>query len=221
MIDAQPIAPSLVVTAPESMRGQGFVLTSEQLTIGRAIENDVRIDDPHVSRRHAVIRQSNGVVTVEDAQSSSGVIVNNLRVTGPRVLHAGDRVRLGSVELELNGSGASPSEAPSPGETARPARSELVLRLEPMRRRARRVMAGGIVLVLAGLIVAAVGYAKWVSPILTCLSQAQNDMTPVTSCIDPAGIVITAIGGLLTTAGTITVVVSLFMKRGVQRELAR
>lgn len=199
------------------MRGQGFVLASDELTIGRAVENDVRIEDPHVSRRHAVIRRTNGVVTIEDAKSSSGVIVNGVRLTRAHILRAGDRVRLGSVELELNGVATSPGQAATP---AGPTSSQLALRLEPMRRRARRVMAGGVALVLAGVITAAVGYAKWVSPILDCLNHPQQDLAPATSCIDAAGILIAAAGGLLLTVGTVMVIVSLLMRRGVQRELA-
>jgi hypothetical protein len=40
-------------------RGQSFVL-GRQISIGRSDENDVVLDDPNVSRRHAVIQQKAG-----------------------------------------------------------------------------------------------------------------------------------------------------------------
>jgi FHA domain len=203
------------------MRGQGFVLTSEQLTIGRGVENDVRIEDPRVSRRHAVIRWVRDVVTIEDAQSSAGVVVNNGRVTAPRTLRAGDRIRLGPVELELKGGSGPEPAPPRSADAGRPPHGQPVRQPRGAGRQASRVMAGGFACLLAGLVVAFVGYARWVSPILSCISRAQQVSGPATSCIDATGLLIAASGGLLMTVGMVMVIASLVMKRGVRRELAR
>jgi len=62
-------------------------LTKPVTTIGRAADNDIVLDDPSVSRRHArVVRRRNGFV-IEDLDSFNGTSV------GDRVLH-GDSARL-------------------------------------------------------------------------------------------------------------------------------
>lgn len=94
-------APELVVSAPYELRGQAFRLTKPQLTVGRALDNDVRLEDPHVSRYHALIRLDNGQVVIEDTQSSGGVSVNGLRIASPTALGPGDRVGIGGIELFL------------------------------------------------------------------------------------------------------------------------
>jgi hypothetical protein len=82
-------------------------------------------------------------------------------------------------------------------------------------------MTGGLAFLLAGVIVAAVGYTRWVSPILACINRAQEVAAPATTCIDSTGLLIAAAGGLLTTSGTVMVIVSMVMKRSARRELAR
>lgn len=93
--------PALVVTAPEALRGGRFELDKDEQSVGRAGANDIRLADPHVSRRHAWIRIAGSAVIVEDAGSTAGVVVNDVPAAGPTLLHDGDRLRLGAVELEL------------------------------------------------------------------------------------------------------------------------
>src|SRR6185312_15711290 len=73
-----------------------------QLVVGR-VGGDLTIDDPLVSRRHAVIRVAAGVLEVEDLGSLNGTWVNGERLQGPRALSAGDFVQLGSVSFEIEG----------------------------------------------------------------------------------------------------------------------
>jgi len=73
-----------------------------QLVVGR-VGGDLTIDDPLVSRRHAVIRVAAGVLEVEDLGSLNGTWVNGERLEGPRALSAGDFVQLGSVSFEIEG----------------------------------------------------------------------------------------------------------------------
>lgn len=114
--------PALVVTDPEALRGQTFALVKEAHTIGRAKANDVQLQDPYVSRRHAVIRRAGNAVIVEDSGSSAGIVVNDVLTTGPTLLHSGDRIRLGGVELELvNGPQAAPPPSLDPPTAIRPA----------------------------------------------------------------------------------------------------
>ena len=50
-------------------------------TIGRA-EGEVELNDPDVSRRHAVLRQIDDGLGIEDLGSKNGTFVNDRRVSG-------------------------------------------------------------------------------------------------------------------------------------------
>jgi hypothetical protein len=62
---------------------------------------DIVLTDPRVSRRHAVIRLSDAVLSVEDLASSAGTTVNGTPITGTTALSPGDRVEIGSTELTV------------------------------------------------------------------------------------------------------------------------
>lgn len=76
---------------------------TEQLTIGRTAECDVVINDESISKFHAVLHLTGGEFSIADAGSANGTLVNDEQVpnfaSGATVLKAGDRVRLGSVEV--------------------------------------------------------------------------------------------------------------------------
>jgi pSer/pThr/pTyr-binding forkhead associated (FHA) protein len=74
-------------------------LTRPITHIGRGLIADVRLEDPHVSRRHAIIAirgDGPGAVRVLDDRSSGGTFVNGVEVT-VAVLNDGDIVRIGRV----------------------------------------------------------------------------------------------------------------------------
>lgn len=64
--------------------------------IGRGLISDVRLEDLHVSRRHAIIAQRGDGVRVLDDRSSTGTFVNGRQVT-VAYLTDGDVLRLGRV----------------------------------------------------------------------------------------------------------------------------
>lgn len=70
----------------------------DELAIGRAEGNDLRIEKPAVSRRHAVIVRTEGRFFVEDRGSFNGTFLNGVRIQpGVRLpLRHGDRIGLGS-----------------------------------------------------------------------------------------------------------------------------
>src|ERR1051326_3390947 len=70
-------------------------------TIGRSNQADIVLDEPSLSRLHARISMTrDGVAVVEDLGSTNGVFLNGSQRRSGN-LTAGDRVRLGSVEFEL------------------------------------------------------------------------------------------------------------------------
>ena len=82
-------------------------LSEGSLTVGRSSSCQLFLDDPLVSRRHAVFLVAGSGVTVEDLQSRNGVLVNGRRIEARTALQPGDHVLIGSAELTLV---ATPSE---------------------------------------------------------------------------------------------------------------
>jgi predicted component of type VI protein secretion system len=76
-------------------------LSEGQFAVGRSAACQLSLDDPLVSRRHALLTVSPDGVTVEDLQSRNGVVVNGERITGRVLLSPGDRIVIGSQELTL------------------------------------------------------------------------------------------------------------------------
>ncbi len=82
--------------------------------IGRGLSADVRVEDPQVSRRHAIIAQRGDGARVLDDRSSNGTHVNGRAVT-VGYLNDGDVLRLGRVVLrfvEIGPAGPRPAGAP-------------------------------------------------------------------------------------------------------------
>jgi hypothetical protein len=73
-------------------------LTREWTRIGRSLAADVRLDDPTVSRRHALIVRHPEGVRVLDDRSLNGVFVNDMRVDS-RTLGDGDEIIIGRYRL--------------------------------------------------------------------------------------------------------------------------
>ena len=64
-------------------------------TLGRGSKNIVNLNDPAVSRSHAVLRYANDAWFIQDLNSSGGIIVNGERVSAIRLNH-GDEVKIGN-----------------------------------------------------------------------------------------------------------------------------
>jgi pSer/pThr/pTyr-binding forkhead associated (FHA) protein len=90
--------PTVVVkTGPEAGRRVELDL---EVAIGRQ-DGDLVVEDPEVSRRHAVLRRSGGSVVVEDLDSTNGTFVNGERIRSPITVGPGDQVRVGGTTLEI------------------------------------------------------------------------------------------------------------------------
>jgi ABC-type multidrug transport system ATPase subunit len=79
-------------------RSGGLQKPSGALTIGRATDNDVVIQDVLASRHHAFLTQTPLGTEIRDAHSVNGTFVNGVRV-GSAVLTEGDVVTIGNVDL--------------------------------------------------------------------------------------------------------------------------
>jgi DNA repair exonuclease SbcCD ATPase subunit len=75
-----------------------FPLFKKRLTIGRTQQNDIQLQAPHISRRHAVVMTEGDVTRVIDWGSKNGVYVNSTRVT-EHFLTSGDIVMIGDAKF--------------------------------------------------------------------------------------------------------------------------
>jgi hypothetical protein len=76
-------------------------LSEGQFAVGRNASCQLSLDDPLVSRRHALLTVAADGVTIEDLQSRNGVLVNGQRIEGVTPVHAGDKIVIGSQEMTL------------------------------------------------------------------------------------------------------------------------
>jgi hypothetical protein len=69
--------------------------------IGRSASCQLSLDDPMVSRQHAVLTVAGQNITVEDLGSRNGVLVNNQLIQGPHPVVLGDCIKIGSQEMKV------------------------------------------------------------------------------------------------------------------------
>jgi FHA domain/Zinc-ribbon containing domain len=82
-------------------RAELVPLAEGWLRVGRSVTADIRLDDPTVSRRHAlIVRTEEGRIRVLDDRSLNGVFVNGRRVEWSP-LHDGDELAIGRYRLYL------------------------------------------------------------------------------------------------------------------------
>jgi len=92
---------SLVVTEG-ALAGTTVSLGTAAVTIGRAPDSTVVLDDDYASTRHARIApDGDGGWIVEDLGSTNGTYLGRTRITGPTPLAIGAPVRVGKTVLEL------------------------------------------------------------------------------------------------------------------------
>src|SRR3989440_10657679 len=76
--------------------------TKPQLSVGRAQDNDLRLDGLQISNHHARFARQNGSVSVEDAGSTNGVYVNGERISGRRAVQLSDVIQIGPFVLQAD-----------------------------------------------------------------------------------------------------------------------
>jgi predicted RNA-binding Zn-ribbon protein involved in translation (DUF1610 family) len=88
-------------------------LQGDWTRIGRSLAADVRLDDPTISRRHALIVRGPDGLRLMDDRSLNGVFVNDERVEW-RTLSDGDEVVVGRFRLHFR----DLAEVPQPADTS-------------------------------------------------------------------------------------------------------
>jgi len=97
-------APPMAILIVRSGPDMGFkfrIKPTGVASVGRDIENEVVLDDPAASRRHAEIEFKDGAYVLTDLGSINGTMVNDHRVTAQK-LADGDRIVVGQDEIVIS-----------------------------------------------------------------------------------------------------------------------
>ena len=89
----------VVVEGPLS--GTVIPLGSADVTIGRAPDSTLVLDDDYASNNHARISLNGSTWVVSDLGSTNGTWVDRQRITGPTPLVVGHQLKVGRTVLEL------------------------------------------------------------------------------------------------------------------------
>ena len=83
--------------------GESVTVGKDTDVMGRLPENDVFVDEPVVSRKHAEIVRSDDGYFLRDLKSTNGTFVNSdrLQAEGDQLLRDGDEIRLGNGEISF------------------------------------------------------------------------------------------------------------------------
>jgi pSer/pThr/pTyr-binding forkhead associated (FHA) protein len=91
--------PKLILTT-EAQGKVAYEFAERWITIGRAPDNMIVIDDPSVSSRHAQLELSGETYRLKDLDSTNGTKVNGVPIT-ETVLRFEDRIRFGAIEARF------------------------------------------------------------------------------------------------------------------------
>lgn len=161
--------------------GRSFQLSVGETHIGRSTKNDIVLEDPEVSRQHALIREQGGYFTIQDLGSTNGTFVNDRRIFAPTPLWPGDRIRLGSTILVMD----RVPEAPSRPETLEQAPRTWRTPEEKSRSpRGKTVhLVGQIAIYLGGIVLLIGFFLPWLSVSVLGLPKRSSGMEMLLSSI--------------------------------------
>ena len=94
-------APRQLLVTDGALAGTAIPLGDQQITIGRAADATLVLNDDYASTRHARLYPQNGEWIVEDLGSTNGTYLDREKVTAPTPVPAGVPVRIGKTVLEL------------------------------------------------------------------------------------------------------------------------
>ncbi|VAW91545.1 hypothetical protein MNBD_GAMMA23-1044 [hydrothermal vent metagenome] len=98
---------AVLIQYANGVPGVKFSLDSEEISIGRALDNDISVDDEFVSKKHAVIQLMHDELTdrvdciLIDNDSTNHIYVNSSKVSAHR-LEENDRIHIGQNEFRFS-----------------------------------------------------------------------------------------------------------------------
>lgn len=82
-----------------------FPLNNARIKIGRSLECEIAISDPHISSQHVQLDKTTQGYTILDLGSANGTYVNGTRLSSPALLKEGDEISLGITKLVFSEGG--------------------------------------------------------------------------------------------------------------------
>ncbi len=94
-------SPRVLVVTAGALKGTSLDLAQQQITLGRANDATLVLNDDYASSRHARIFPQDGQWIVEDLGSTNGTYLDRQKVTRPMPVPVGVPIRIGKTVLEL------------------------------------------------------------------------------------------------------------------------
>jgi hypothetical protein len=94
--------PTRLMVISGSLAGTSVPLANQQITLGRAHDSTIVLDDDFASSRHArIFPDPSGQWVVEDLGSTNGTYLDRVKINGPTPVPVGMPIRIGKTVLEL------------------------------------------------------------------------------------------------------------------------
>ncbi|MFG3352981.1 FHA domain-containing protein [Streptomyces sp. NPDC048001] len=95
-------APTKLVVSEGTLSGTTVALQGQTITLGRAHDSTIVLDDDYASSRHArIYPDRDGQWIVEDLGSTNGTYLDRTRLTTPTPIPLGAPIRIGKTVIEL------------------------------------------------------------------------------------------------------------------------
>ena len=94
-------APRFLVVTEGALSGVSIDLTDQQITMGRANDATLVLNDDYASTHHARVFPQDGQWIVEDLGSTNGTYLDRQKVIRPTPVPVGVPIRIGKTVLEL------------------------------------------------------------------------------------------------------------------------
>ncbi|MCX4787920.1 MULTISPECIES: FHA domain-containing protein FhaB/FipA [unclassified Streptomyces] len=95
-------APTKLVVSEGTLTGTTVTLQGQTITLGRAHDSTIVLDDDYASSRHArIYPDRDGQWIVEDLGSTNGTYLDRTRLTTPTPVPLGAPIRIGKTVIEL------------------------------------------------------------------------------------------------------------------------
>lgn len=86
----------LVRSGPQ--KNERFILSGQEISLGRSDDANIVLDDVTVSRAHAIITKTSSGWNIKDQNSLNGIYVNFVRIEDAK-LSAGDDIQIGKYRF--------------------------------------------------------------------------------------------------------------------------
>ncbi|RSS84480.1 FHA domain-containing protein [Streptomyces sp. WAC06614] len=95
-------APTKLVVTEGTLTGTTVALQGQTISLGRAHDSTIVLDDDYASSRHArIYPDRDGQWIVEDLGSTNGTYLDRTRLTTPQLIPPGAPIRIGKTVIEL------------------------------------------------------------------------------------------------------------------------